>query len=45
MREAWVKRQCPECQYWFAAKAGSLEPRCQDCLALGTRPDRSAQFG
>jgi hypothetical protein len=26
-----VKRQCPECRYWFAAPANSQEPRCQDC--------------
>ena len=36
--EAWepmpgmVKRQCPECRYWFAAPASSQEARCQDCL-------------
>jgi hypothetical protein len=27
-----VKRQCPECRYWFAAPANSQEPRCQDCV-------------
>ena len=43
--QGMVKRQCPACRYYFAARAGSLEPRCQDCLALGTRPERSAQFG
>ena len=27
-----VKRQCPECRYWFAAPASSQELRCQDCV-------------
>ena len=28
-----VKRQCPECRYWFAAPANrAIEPRCQDCV-------------
>jgi hypothetical protein len=26
-----VKRECPECRYWFAARPGSIEPRCVDC--------------
>ena len=26
-----VKRQCPDCRYWFAARPGSIEPRCVDC--------------
>ena len=27
-----VKRECPECRYWFAASANSQELRCQDCV-------------
>jgi hypothetical protein len=29
-----VKRQCPDCRYWFAAPANraALEPRCLDCV-------------
>jgi hypothetical protein len=27
-----VKRQCPGCRYWFAARPASLEPRCLDCV-------------
>jgi hypothetical protein len=28
-----VKRQCPDCRYWFAAltNRAALEPRCPDC--------------
>ena len=27
-----VKRQCPDCRYWFAAPVNrALEPRCVDC--------------
>ena len=27
-----VKRQCPDCRYWFAAPVDrALEPRCVDC--------------
>ena len=32
-----VKRQCPECRYWFAASDLHVS-RCQDCVALGSRP-------
>jgi hypothetical protein len=28
-----VKRQCPTCRYYFAARTDSLEPRCHDCAA------------
>ncbi|MCL2427774.1 MAG: hypothetical protein FWD12_00910 [Alphaproteobacteria bacterium] len=31
------KRRCPRCDYFFAAKIGSAEPRCPDCVALGRR--------
>ena len=28
-----VKRQCPDCRYWFAAPVNrALEPRCSDCV-------------
>jgi hypothetical protein len=27
-----VKRQCPQCRYFFAAYADSQELRCQDCV-------------
>ena len=27
-----VKRECPECRYWFAAPTDSQEQRCQDCV-------------
>jgi hypothetical protein len=30
-----IKRQCPECRYFFAAPEGVAPP---DCMALGTRP-------
>ena len=33
-----VKRQCPNCQYYFAALLDAAEPRCPDCVALGSRP-------
>jgi hypothetical protein len=26
-----IKRQCPECQYWFATWPGTKEKRCKDC--------------
>ena len=32
-----VKLQCERCAYWFAA-SDPRTPRCQDCVALGTRP-------
>jgi hypothetical protein len=32
-----VKRQCPDCRYWFAT-SDPRTPRCSDCVALGTRP-------
>ena len=31
------KRQCPKCQYFFAAPTGSEEPRCPDCLDKAPR--------
>ena len=27
-----VKRECPECRYFFAVPASSQELRCQDCV-------------
>jgi hypothetical protein len=28
-----LKRECPECRYWFAAPVNrALEPRCSDCV-------------
>jgi hypothetical protein len=37
-----VKRQCPECRYWFAAPANraALEPRCPDCVEKLSRGRR-----
>jgi hypothetical protein len=35
-----VKRQCPECRYWFAARSGSIEARCQDCVKKPARGQR-----
>ena len=32
-----VKLRCTGCRYWFAA-SDPRTPRCQDCVALGTRP-------
>jgi hypothetical protein len=32
-----VKLRCPDCRYWFAA-SDPRTPRCQDCVALGSRP-------
>jgi hypothetical protein len=32
-----VKRQCPECCYYFAAASDREEPRCPDCASEGTR--------
>jgi hypothetical protein len=32
-----VKRQCPECRYYFAATPNAAEPRCWDCVAFGSR--------
>ena len=31
-----VKRQCPECCYWFASWPTSKEERCPDCACDGT---------
>ena len=33
-----LKRQCPWCRYFFAAPPDAAEPRCPDCVALGSRP-------
>ena len=38
-----TKRQCPQCRYFFAAPMDSQEPRCPDCVGLGTRPQRSTR--
>jgi hypothetical protein len=35
-----VKRQCPECRYFFAAPVGSRELRCQDCIEKPPRGRR-----
>jgi hypothetical protein len=36
-----VKRQCPECRYWFAAPVNrALEPRCPDCVEKLSRGRR-----
>ena len=32
-----VKRQCPECRYFFAAPSPTVS-LCPDCAALGTGP-------
>jgi hypothetical protein len=38
-----VKRQCPECRYFFAAiEAVGL---CPDCATLGTRPPPADRAG
>jgi hypothetical protein len=31
-----VKRQCPQCRYFFALPVESPERRCADCASLGT---------
>ena len=31
-----VKRQCPQCRYFFASPVESTERRCLDCATLGT---------
>jgi hypothetical protein len=31
-----VKRQCPQCRYFFASPVESTERRCANCAALGT---------
>jgi hypothetical protein len=36
-----VKRQCPRCRYFFAAPADSTEPRCANCVSLGTGRPRA----
>jgi len=33
-----VKRQCPECRYFFAAAEASGERRCPDCATFSSRP-------
>ena len=38
-----VKRQCPECRYFFAAPFTSEDGKalpCPDCAAEGTRPTK-----
>jgi len=32
-----VKRQCPQCHYWFAASPHSNEECCPDCASIGQR--------
>jgi hypothetical protein len=36
-----VKRQCPQCRYFFASPVDSAERRCADCAALGTGAPRT----
>jgi len=36
-----VKRQCPQCRYFFAAPVESTEPRCANCASLGTGAART----
>jgi hypothetical protein len=36
-----VKRQCPQCRYFFASPVDSAERRCADCAALGTGRPRT----
>jgi hypothetical protein len=36
-----VKRQCPQCRYFFASPVESTERRCLDCAALGTGRPRA----
>jgi hypothetical protein len=31
-----VKRQCPQCRYFFATPIGNPARRCLDCTSLGT---------
>jgi hypothetical protein len=30
-----VKRQCPQCRYFFASPVDSAERRCANCVSLG----------
>jgi hypothetical protein len=32
-----VKRQCPECRYWFATWPQREQERCPDCASAGAR--------
>ena len=36
-----VKRLCPRCRYFFASPAYSTEPRCANCVSLGTGRPRA----
>ena len=36
-----VKRQCPQCRYFFASPVESAERRCANCAALGTGRPRA----
>jgi len=36
-----VKRICPRCHYFFASPADSTEPRCANCVSLGTGRPRA----
>jgi len=36
-----VKRQCPQCRYFFASPVGSAELRCANCASLGTGAPRT----
>jgi hypothetical protein len=36
-----IKRQCPQCRYWFAAPVNRIiEPRCPDCVEKLARGQR-----
>ena len=37
-----VKRECPECRYWFASPPDAEELRCLDCARFGQRPNVEA---
>jgi hypothetical protein len=36
-----VKRLCPQCRYFFASPADRTEPRCANCVSLGTGAPRT----
>ena len=39
-----VKQQCSWCRYLFAAPQDAKEKRCPDCVGLGSRPYRDADY-
>jgi len=40
-----IKRQCPECRYWFATWPSTKEERCKDCANDGRQPPITATGG